>query len=89
MGNFQVRYTLTITLKDEAPLSFVKERVLWDIDSSKPEQIQQCLEQELRETPTSGVLSELNVPSQKEISHYSIVVTNITELKATGDDDQM
>ena len=56
-----------------------KERMLYGSDSSDPEHIQQVLEQEVQATeqPAGG----------KTIPASSLVVTNITELKPTGDDD--
>jgi hypothetical protein len=62
-------------------VSVNKERILYELNSTDPEHIKQVLEQELPapEDPALG----------KPVVSSSLVVTNITELKPTGDDDQM
>ena len=77
----RVEYSMTVTGEDGKPVSVNKERILSDLDSIDPGHIQQVLEQELQATeqPTFG----------KQITGSTLVVTNITELKPTGDDDQM
>ena len=77
----RVEYTETRTGKDGKTVSVNKERVMFELDSIDPEHIQQVLEQELQ---TTGQPSP-----EKPIPDPSLVVTNITELKPTGDDDQM
>jgi len=77
----RVKYTMTAVEEDGKPVSVNKERILSELDSIDPEHIQQILEQEVQATeqPAHG----------KTITDSSLVVTNITELQPTGDDDQM
>lgn len=77
----RVEYTVTVTGEDGKPISVSKERILTELDSIDPEHIQQVLEQDLQATeqPALG----------KHITGSTLVVTKITELKPTGDDDQM
>ncbi len=77
----RVEYTVTVTRKDGKTELVNKERILSDLDSSDPDHIQHVLEQEFQETeiPVLG----------GTIAGSSLVVTKITELKPTGDDDQM
>ena len=70
MKTVRVEYTVILTGKDGKTVSVNKERILYDLDSTDPEHIQQILEQVLQ-------------------APDSFVVTNITELQPTGDDDQM
>ena len=77
----RVEYTVTRTGKDRQTISVNKERILPELDSIDPEHIQMVLEQEEQAT-------EQPTP-EKSIPGFSLVVTNITELKPTGDDDQM
>jgi len=76
-----VEYTVSVTGEDGKIVSVNKERILSELNSIDPEHIQQLLEQE--EHATEQPLLE------KTPIHSSLVVTNITELKPTGDDDQM
>jgi len=77
----RVEYTVTVRREDGKTISVNKERILSELDSFDPEHIHQVLEQELQaaERPALG----------KNNHGSSLVVTNITELKPTGDDDQM
>jgi hypothetical protein len=77
----RVKYTVTAAGEDGKLVSVNKERILAELDSIDPEHIQQVLEQEVQSTeePVFG----------KTIKDSSLVVTNITELQPTGDDDQM
>ena len=77
----RVEYSMTVTGEDWKPVSVNEECILSDLDSIDPGHIQQVLEQELQATeqPALG----------KQITGSTLVVTNITELKPTGDDDQM
>jgi len=77
----RVEYTVTRTEEDGKMVSVNKERILPELDSLDPENIQTLLEQEEQaiEQASPG----------KTITGSSLVVTNITELKPTGDDDQM
>jgi len=77
----RVEYIVALTGGDGKTELVHKERILSDLDSIDPEHIQQILEQELpaTEEPALG----------KHIADSSLVVTNITELQPTGDDDQM
>ena len=77
----RVEYSMTVTGEDGKPVSVNKERILSELDSIDSGHIQQVLEQELQATeqPALG----------KQITDSTLVVTNITELKPTGDDDQM
>lgn len=77
----RVKYTVTVTGEDGKTISLNKERILTELDSIDPERIQQVLKEELQATeqPAGG----------KTIPGSSLVVTNITELIPTGDDDQM
>ncbi|HBP87478.1 MAG TPA: hypothetical protein PKK23_06270 [Nitrospirales bacterium] len=75
----QVKYT--VTGEDGKLVSVNKERILSELNSIDPKYIQKLLEQELQTT-------EQPSPGKTPI-HSSLVVTNITELQPTGDDDQM
>jgi hypothetical protein len=77
----RVEYTVTVTGEDGKTVSVNKERILSELDSIDPKHIHQVLEQELQETEEP--------PPGKTITGSSFVVTNITELHPTGDDDQM
>jgi len=77
----RVEYTVTRTGEDGKTVSVNKERILPELDSIDPEHIQKLLEQEEHAT-------EQPSPEKTPI-HSSLVVTNITELQPTGDDDQM
>ena len=81
MNIARVEYTVTRTGEDGKTVSVNKERILPELDSIDPEHIQKILEQEEQATeqPAVGIT----------IASSSLVVTNITELKPTGDDDQM
>ncbi len=81
MKTVRVEYTVILTGKDGKTVSVNKERILYDLDSTDPEHIQQILEQEVPapEHPALG----------NNIASFTLVVTNITELQPTGDDDQM
>ena len=77
----RVEYTMEVTGEDGKIASVNKERILPELDAIDPEHIQKLLEQEEQATeqPALG----------ETIASSSLVVTNITELKPTGDDDQM
>lgn len=77
----RVKYTVTVAGEDGKSVSVNKERILSEVASTDPEHIQQVLEKEWHATeqPAPG----------KTITDSSLVVTNITELQPTGDDDQM
>jgi len=77
----RVEYTVTVRREDGKTISVNKERILSELDSFDPEHIQQLLEQEEHATEQPS--------PEKTITGSSLVVTNITELKPTGDDDQM
>jgi hypothetical protein len=77
----RVEYTVTVTGEDGKTVSVNKERILSELDSIDPKHIHQVLEQELQETEEP--------PPGENIPGSSLVVTNITELHPTGDDDQM
>ena len=81
MRTVRVEYTVTFTGQDGKTVSMNKERILSELDSMDPEHNQQVLEQQVQATeqPSPG----------KTLSGSSLVVTNITELHPTGDDDQM
>ena len=77
----RVEYTVTVTGEDGKIVTLNKERIMSELDSIDPQYIHQVLEQEFQAT-------EQPYP-EKTITAFSLVVTNITELKPTGDDDQM
>ena len=77
----RVEYTVKVTEEDGKMVSVNKERILSELDSTDPEHIQQLLEQEEQATEQPSL--------RKTPIHSSLVVTNITELQPTGDDDQM
>ena len=77
----RVEYTVTRTGEDGKTVSVNKERILPELDSTHPEHIQKLLEQEEQATEQP--------PLGETILSSSLVVRNITELKPTGDDDQM
>jgi hypothetical protein len=81
MKIIRVEYIVALTGEDGKTELVNKERILSELDSTDPEHIQQILEQELP-APEQG-------SSEKSIADSSLVVTNITELQPTGDDDQM
>ena len=77
----RVEYTVTGTGEDGKIVTLNKERIMSELDSIDPQYIHQVLEQELQATEQPS--------PEKTITAFSLVVTNITELKPTGDDDQM
>ena len=81
MRTVRVEYAVAVTREDGSTVSVNKERILSELDSTGPEHIKQLLEQEMQATEQGST----------EISNAnsSLVVTNITELQPTGDDDQM
>lgn len=79
MRMVRVEYTVRTTGSDGKTVSEKKERVLSDLASIDPTYIQEVLEQVVRATEEFGE----NIPG------FSLLVTNITELFPTGDDDQM
>jgi len=76
-----VEYTVTGTGADGKTVSVHKERILTELDSPDPEHIHHVLEQDLQDTERSALGGN--------IAGSFLVVTKITELKPTGDDDQM
>ena len=76
----RVEYTVTITGEDGKIVSANKERILSELDSLVPEHIQQLLAQEEQTTGQSTI--------EETIATSSLLVTDITELKPTEDDDQ-
>jgi len=81
MKTVRVNYTVTLTGEDGKTVSVNKERILFELDSSDSEHIRQVLEQEMQAAEEPAF--------EKYIPGSSLVVTNITELKPTGDDNQM
>jgi len=77
----RVEYTVTVTGEDGKIVSVNQERIMFELDSIDPEHIQQVLKQELQTTEQPS--------PEKTLTGSSLMVTNITELKPTGDDDQM
>ena len=77
----RVEYTVTVTGEDGKTVSVNKEGILSELDSIDRKYIHQVLEQELQATEQPS--HRLTIPAS------SLVVTNITERKPTGDDDQM
>ena len=77
----RVEYTVTRSGEDGKTVSVNKERIIPDLDSIDPEHIHQVLEQGSQATEKPSL--------EKTFSDSSLVVTNITELKPTGDVDQM
>lgn len=77
----RVEYTVKVTGEDGKLVSVNKERILSELNSIDPEHIQQLLEQEEHATEQSAL--EKNSPGS------SPMVTSITELQPTGNDDQM
>ena len=77
----RVEYTVTVTGEDGRTVSENKERILSELDSIDPKYIHQVLKHELQATEQPS--------PEKTITAFSLVVTNITELKPTGDNDQM
>jgi hypothetical protein len=77
----RVEYIVALTGEDGKTDLVKKERILSELDSTDPEHIKHVLEQELQE------------PEQPALGYHiagsTLVVTNVTELKPTGDDDQM
>ncbi len=81
MKTVRVEYTVRTTGEDGKPVSVNKERVLFEMDSTDSEHIGKILEQEEQPPEQSA--------HEDALASLSIVVTKITELKPTGDDDQM
>jgi len=77
----RVEYTVKVKGDDGKIVSVNKERILSELDSIDPEHIKNVLEQEEQ-------ASEQPSP-EKTFTGSPLLVTNITELKPTGDDDQM
>ncbi len=77
----RVEYIVALTGEDGKTELVNKERILSELDSIDPEHIQLILEQGLPATEQGS--------SGKSITDSSLVVTSITELQPTGDDDQM
>ncbi len=77
----RVEYIVALTGKDGKTELVNKERILSELDSIDPDHIQQILEEEVQATEQGSF--------EKNIADSSLVVTNITELKPTGDADQM
>lgn len=77
----RVEYTVTLTGEDGNTVSMNKERILSELDSFDPKYIQQVLEQEVQATEQPAL--------EKNTVGSSLLVTNITELKPAGDDNQM
>jgi len=77
----RVEYIVALTGEDGKTELVNKERILSELDSIDPEHIQLILEQGLPATEQRS--------SGKSITDSSLVVTSITELQPTGDDDQM
>lgn len=77
----RVEYMVSVTGEDGKTISVNKERILYELSSLDPDYIRQILEQEVqaKEPPQP----------EKTVPGSSLVVTNITPLKPTGDDDQM
>ena len=77
----RVEYTVRTTGEDGKSVSVNKERILSELNSTDPKKIHEVLEQEVRapEQPPLG----------KHVASTTLVVTKITELIPTGDDDQM
>ena len=81
MKTIRVEYTVRTTGQNGKSVAVNKERILFEQGSSDPEHVQKFLEQEVQASEYPA-LGKLDVSS-------SLVVTNITELKPAGDDDQM
>ena len=77
----RVEYTVTLRGEDGTTEALNRERILFDLNSLDPEHIQKVLKQELQATEEPGL--------ENHIAGSSLVVTKITELKPTGDDDHM
>ena len=77
----RVEYTVSVTQEDGKIISVNKARILYELNSIEPGYIRQILEQEVQDTEPP--------PTEKTVPGSSFVVTNITPLKPTGDDDQM
>ena len=76
----RVKYKVTLTGEDGKPVSVNKERILSELVSIDSAYIQQVLEEELQATEQ---------PALRQQIPGSTLITKITELKPTGDDDQM
>lgn len=77
----RVEYIVRITGEDGKTVSVNKERILSELESIESEHIGKILEQE-EQPPEQSAHEEI-------LASLSLVVTKITELKPTGDDDQM
>lgn len=75
----RVEYTETRTEKDGKTVSVNKERIMFELDSMDFKHTQKLLEQEEQATEQPS--------PQKTIAGSSLLVTNITELRPTSDDD--
>ena len=77
----RVEYTVTLRGEDGTTEDLNRERIFFDLNSLDPEHIQKVLMQELQATEEPVL--------KNNIAGSSLVVKKITELKPTGDDDQM
>ena len=77
----RVEYAVSITGEDGKTVSVNKVCTLSNMDSIASEHIQQVLEQEVQAAEEPAL--------ENNIAGSYLVVTKITELKPTGDDDQM
>ena len=80
MKTVRVKYMVTLTGEDGKPVSVNKERILSELVSIDSAHIQQVLEEELQATEQPALGQQIT---------GSTLITKITELKPTGDDDQM
>lgn len=80
MKTVRVEYTLVVMREDGNTVSENKECILYGLDSVGPEHIQQMLEQDMQasEHPALG----------ETIASLPCMVSNITELIPTGDDNE-
>jgi hypothetical protein len=76
----RVKYMVTLTGEERKPVSVNKERILSELVSIDSAHIQQVLEEELQATEQPALGQQIT---------GSTLITKITELKPTGDDDQM
>jgi len=76
----RVKYMVTLTGEDGKPVSVNKERILSELVSIDSAHIQKVLEEELQATEQPALGQQIT---------GSALITKITELKPTGDDDQM
>ena len=89
MATVCVEYTITVQASDGHKLSFNKEQILPDQNTSNLEDLRKTLEREFKETKEQSFLTELQHQHDKPFTTISFNITKASTLQPAGDDDQM